>query len=104
MAVLAAEQKCRCVGFGAILIALKFIYSGPPTGLTLEGEMARSGLGVKLMRRREFLSGCSAARRQANKPYRIGDLSLCAAPIPTRFPTIRLPNSNCLSTSRPPRH
>src|SRR5258706_2609078 len=100
MAVLAAEQKCRCVGFGAILIALKFIYSGPPTGLTLEGEMARSGLGVKLMRRREFFSGWSAARRQANKADRVRYFSLCAAPIPTRLPTITPSNSDCLSTSR----
>jgi hypothetical protein len=40
------------------------------------------GLGVMLMRRREFLSGFSAAwplAAQANKPYRIGYLGLCAA-------------------------
>ena len=65
------------------------------------------GLGVMLMRRREFLSGFSAAwplAAQANKPYRIGYLSLCAAQTSAVFPTIRLPNSNCLSTSRPRRH
>src|SRR5258708_9694892 len=54
------------------------------------------GLGVMHMRRRESLSGFSAAgplAAQANKPYRIWYLSLRAAQIPARFPTIRLPNS-----------
>ncbi len=45
MAVLAAEQKCRCFRFWAILNALNFIYSGPPTGLTIERGYGPFGPG-----------------------------------------------------------
>jgi hypothetical protein len=46
MAVLAAEVKCRCFRFWAILNALNFIYGGPPTGLTIERGYGPFGPGA----------------------------------------------------------
>jgi ABC-type uncharacterized transport system substrate-binding protein len=65
MAVLAAEQKCRCFRFWAILNALNFIYSGPPTGLTIERGYGPFGPGdvhaAAGICRASRLLGCAAA-------------------------------------------
>jgi hypothetical protein len=88
MAVLAAEVKCRCFRFWAILNALNFIYGGPPTGLTIERGYGPFGPGVMFMRRREFVGLLSDVGR------------LVRAQQPAKLPTIGFIGPSTASADR----